>query len=187
MVYNPIHADTTNMSDTEFEKYIAGVVELISNKEGIKCEIIHNYIAKVDDGNYQIDVMVKNSFLGGENKTLIECKKYKYPVPREKVEILHSRVKSIGAHKGMLFSTSRFQEGAITFAKKHGIALVQVVDGKLQYEVRAFGAMDIEIPSWADLPKYSGVAISKIERGISCSYITPDHHDYLLNFIFDKE
>jgi restriction system protein len=173
------------MSDTEFEKYIASIAKLISNKERIECEVKHNHIAKVDDGNYQIDVIVKHTFLGSDNITLIECKKYKNPVPREKVEILYSRINSIGAHKGMLFSTSRFQEGAITFAKKHGIALVQVIDGKLQYEVRSIEEKHIEIPSWVDLPKYSGVAIAKIENGITCSYITPDCSDYLLNFILD--
>lgn len=101
----------------------------ISQNEGIKCNVKHNYIARVDDGNYQIDVMVKHTFLGGQFITLIECKKYKNPVPREKVEILYNRIRSIGAHKGMLFSTSRFKQGAIDFARKHGIALVQITDG----------------------------------------------------------
>lgn len=153
--YNPFHADTTNLSDTEFEKYIADVVKLISNKEGIECEVKHNHIAKIDDGNYQIDVIVKHTFLGSDNITLIEFKKYKNPVPREKVEILYSRINSIGAHKGMLFSSSRFQEGAITFAKKHGIALVQVIDGKLQYEVRSMEGNHIKIEySYAAEPQF---------------------------------
>jgi restriction system protein len=184
-VYNPIEANTTDMTDTEFEKYVANLVKQMSEKEGIKCSVKHNYIARVNDGNYQIDVIVEYTFLGGQFIILVECKKYKNPVPREKVEILYNRIRSIGAHKGMLFSTSRFQQGAIDFAKKHGIALVQVIDGKLLYNVKSVNIEKVEIPPWANLPKHCGVMVSKTSNGIRCSFITKEHDDAIINFLMN--
>lgn len=59
---------------------------------------------------------------------IAECKRYTNPVNREKVVILADKVKSLGAHKGILISTSGFQSGAHEYAKKHGIALIQILD-----------------------------------------------------------
>ncbi|WP_460948354.1 restriction endonuclease [Spirosoma daeguense] len=87
---------------------------------------------------------------GGRITVLAECKKYKTPVKREKVEILYSRLQSLGAHKGMIFSTSGFQLGAIEFAAKHGIALVRLREGKFSYETKSHDHRVIEIPPWAD-------------------------------------
>jgi len=42
--------------------------------------------------------------------------------------ILADKVKSLGAHKGILISTSGFQRGAYEYAVKHGIALLQIVN-----------------------------------------------------------
>ena len=62
-------------------------------------------------------------------KVLIECKRYGRPVEREKVAVLADKLRALGAHKGMMFSTSGFQKGALTYAQKHGIALVKVEAG----------------------------------------------------------
>ena len=61
-------------------------------------------------------------------KILAECKQHKKRVGRDKVEVLESRLRSLGAQKGLLLSTAGFQSGAIQFAEKHGIALIQVFD-----------------------------------------------------------
>lgn len=61
-------------------------------------------------------------------KVIAECKRYTSPVNREKVVVLADKVKSLGAHKGILISTSGFQSGAHEYAKKHGIALIQILD-----------------------------------------------------------
>jgi restriction system protein len=44
--------------------------------------------------------------------------------------VLNQKLESTGSHKGMIFSTSHFQKGAIGFAKAHGIALIHVESGK---------------------------------------------------------
>jgi Restriction endonuclease len=69
-------------------------------------------------------------FRGAIYRTLIECKRYSNPIEREIVMILLQKLQSTGSQKGMIFSTSPFQSGAIEFAKIHGIALVYVQWGK---------------------------------------------------------
>jgi Protein of unknown function (DUF4238) len=46
-------------------------------------------------------------------------------------------MQSVGAHKGVMFSTSGFQRGAVDFAKTHGIALVSVTEGRFMYETKS--------------------------------------------------
>lgn len=83
------------------------------------------------DGLYEIDVTVRFKFLCSfDLLCLVECKHVKHPVKREVVQLLHSKLGSTGAHKGMIFSTSGFQSGAVEFARTHGIALVHVTDGQ---------------------------------------------------------
>ena len=60
----------------------------------------------------------------------------------------------------MIFSTSGFQEGALEFAKSHGIATVQFTDGAATYFAKSFGRDSAaDVPLWADLPDYVGIWI----------------------------
>jgi len=81
------------------------------------------------DGIYEIDVTARFEVLGASFLVLIECKHHKNPIKREVVQVLYDRIRAVGAHKGMIFSTAKFQKGAIDFARAHGIALIQIVDG----------------------------------------------------------
>jgi hypothetical protein len=67
---------------------------------------------------------------------LVEAKLHKNPVKRELVQVLHQKVQSVGAHKGLMVSTAPYQTGAVIFAKAHGIALVTVTEGRFVYETR---------------------------------------------------
>lgn len=96
-------------------------------------KITHDTKIKAPDGKYQIDVYVEYTALGVHHKVLCECKKYKNRVNRDKVAILHRKLESIGAQKGILISTSDFQRGAIEYAKAHGIALIKVEDYHFEY------------------------------------------------------
>lgn len=97
--------------------------------------VAHDQKIEGHDSTYQIDVVAKfEAFAGADFTVLVECKKYATPVEREKVVVLHGKVQSLGAHKGMLFSTSGFQSGAVRYAKVHGIALLTVTDGVASYQ-----------------------------------------------------
>jgi restriction system protein len=86
------------------------------------------------DSTYQMDVLAKfQAIAGAEFIVLIECKKYRNAVERELVQVLHDKVRSVGAHKGMLFTTTGFQSGAVKYARVNGIALVSIIDGAATY------------------------------------------------------
>jgi restriction system protein len=88
----------------------------------------HREFMDSSDGTYEIDIVIRFGFAGLNYVTLVECKAYGSPVKREKVAELWAKVQSLGAHKGILFSTSGFQSGALKFALQHGIGLVHVAD-----------------------------------------------------------
>jgi restriction system protein len=114
------------------------------------------------DGEYIFDVTVRFSAMGVSYLTLIECKRYKDPVKRERVELLWSRMQSVSAHKGILFSTSGFQSGAIEYAKSKNIGLVTVADGRSAYEVRAEGSEPIPWDRMPDgIPRVVGWVIDE--------------------------
>ena len=86
------------------------------------------------DGEYTIDVTARFQALGGASFLIVaECKKHKNPIKREVVQELRDKQQSLGAQKAMVFATSSFQSGAIRYASKHGIALVQIVSGQAVY------------------------------------------------------
>jgi len=94
-----------------------------------------------EDGEYEIDASVEFTMLGGASFfVLVECraKKAGNRVERDEVLAFHSKILSLKAQKGIFFTTSGYQRGAVEYAKKHAIALVQVVDGKSTYITRAW-------------------------------------------------
>lgn len=80
------------------------------------------------DGDYEIDVVVRFKAFEVSYLTLVECKHLKRRVEREVVQVLRDRIQALGAHKGILFSTCGFQSGALEYAHKHGIALIQLAE-----------------------------------------------------------
>jgi hypothetical protein len=97
-------------------------------------EVKHLDAMKGVDGEYEFDVTIRFSmFVGMKVSICCECKKHKNAIKREVVQVLHSKVQSVGAHKGCIVSTAPFQKGALEYAKQHGIALLQLVGGNLAY------------------------------------------------------
>jgi restriction system protein len=105
------------------------------------------------DGEYIIDVVANFTALNVSFLVLVECKHQKRKVERKEVQVLHSKLQSTGAQKAILFSVSGFQEGAIEFAKNHGIALAQFVSGSTTWITRNFGNT-APPPSWVQIPLY---------------------------------
>jgi restriction system protein len=85
--------------------------------------VAHDVRLVGSDGIYQIDVLASYTTLGVKMMVLIECKHYSRPVLREMVQVLYDKMRATGAHKGILFSTAGFQDGAIEYALRHKIAL----------------------------------------------------------------
>lgn len=135
-MFVPGQESILEMTPTEFEKHSLLILsEQIKNLDN--CTFQHNKIIEVDDGNYQIDGYIEFEFMGIVYKTIVECKHYKSSIAREKVAILYDKIRACGAHKGVLVSSSNFQSGAIQYASKHGIALIQLTDSSSSYETRS--------------------------------------------------
>lgn len=118
----------TEMTPYQFEIQCLQLLDNLSNDLN-GCSIEHNQICITDDGQYQLDGVIEFECFGVKYKTIVECKKYNSRIKRSQIQILHDTIRSTGAHKGIFISTSSFQKGAMDYAKKHGIALLQIVDG----------------------------------------------------------
>lgn len=141
--YDPVQLTPRNF-EIEVRRFLVGLGTNLSNFQAL-----HDQVITKPDGDYQIDVYVTFEALGADFKVLIECKHHKRPVERQLVQVLHDRLASVGAHKGMIFSTGGFQSGALRYAKEHGIACVHVMDGKAVYGQKSIGN-PVQLPPWAE-------------------------------------
>ena len=102
-MYPPSANSNLEINATDFERLIRDWI-LKQGGELASLEVTHNAKVETYDSTYQIDVLVKfQAFAGAEFTVLVECKKYRSAVERELVQVLHDKVRSTGAHKGMLF------------------------------------------------------------------------------------
>lgn len=135
---NPYREFVASISPTEFEVLCLEILNSYAEAEHLSnFTIQHNIQIPVDDGTYQIDIYASFIAMGVEFKVITECKRYSASVSREKVAVLNDKIRSLGAHKGIMISTCGFQSGAYEYAKKHGIALLQVIDKNVLHIMNA--------------------------------------------------
>ena len=150
-----------NLTPKQFEQQ----VEKLLRKLGVGLTVFKvQRLEKIDaaDGVYEIDVTARFEALGASFLVLIECKHHISPIKREVVQVLFDRLRAVGGHKGMIFSTARFQKGAIEFAQAHGIALVQITDGRTMYATRTYDGVPALSP---EAPQYAEWIITMTEEG----------------------
>ncbi|HEY6095791.1 MAG TPA: restriction endonuclease [Gallionellaceae bacterium] len=134
----------------------------------------HREVVGGPDGDYEIDVTVRFSALGANFLVLVECKRHKNPVKREVIQSLYAKLLSLGAQKGVVFSTSGFQSGALEFAEAHGIATVQLTEGRTSWFTKSLDG-PTEPPPWANIDPIIGWLI----HGTSHSIVSRQHPEYL--------
>ena len=191
-MFLPGRESYTEMTPTEFEKYVVSMLETQYRQNGVEnVSFTHDATIVAHDGSYQIDGVISFSIMGIEYVTLVECKLYREPIKREQIQVLNDKIKSTGAHKGVFVTTSSFQSGAGLYAREHGIALIRIVDGSLQYETRGRGWFDKPtIPAWAQIKPYIMVWQEQTsDTSYTCSYIsTPsDFYSHLAKSIGGNE
>ena len=123
-----------------FDDYEIGVKNVLQSKGNYLTDfqIKRKETLQGIDGEYEMDVVARFTILdGAEIIVLIECKHHKNAIKRGLVQELQSKLSSVGAHKAMMFTTAKYQSGAIEFAKVHGISLVRFIDSELTYVVKA--------------------------------------------------
>ena len=124
------------------------------------------------DGEYIIDVVARFIALNVKFVALVECKHHKRKVERKDVQVLHSKLQSVGAQKAILFSVSGFQNGALEYAKVHGIALAQFSNGSTSWFTKSIGPPSPP-PQWAGFPQY----VAWWHHGNSISLLSEAHGD----------
>jgi len=125
-------------------------------------------------GTYEFDAIANFTVFGGALITvLVECKRYSSPVEREKVLALSAKIRDVGAHKAMIFSTSGFQSGAIEYAATQGIATIAFLDGKFAYFTRS--AIPTVTTPPPGLPRYVGNFIQLRSDVIHVTVISDGH------------
>jgi restriction system protein len=121
--------EIAELTPSEFEEHVREMLGL-SGCDLSDLRITRREVLQGAEGGYEIDVIVRFSALNANFVVLVECKHHKSPIKRDVVQVLFDRIRSTGAHKGIVFATSTFQRGAIEYAKQHGIALVKVTDSE---------------------------------------------------------
>ncbi|MFF3373813.1 restriction endonuclease [Streptomyces sp. NPDC002680] len=124
------------ITPSEFEKFVAH--QLLGSADSKVNDLVVTLHEKIvgTDGVYDFDATVRYRFAGMSFLVLVEAKLHKNPIKRELVQVLHQKVQSVGAHKGVMVSTAPYQTGALQFAKVHGIALVTVTEGRFVFNTR---------------------------------------------------
>jgi hypothetical protein len=74
-------------------------------------------------GSHDIDVWVGREIYGLEHQWIVECKHWRRRVTKQQVVVLKGIVDDVGADRGILFSNSGFQSGAISIAERSNITL----------------------------------------------------------------
>ena len=130
------------------------------------------------DGEYEIDVVARFKALGGAIfLVLVECKKHSNPIKRELVQALHTKHISLGAQKSLLVSTSKFQSGAMEYAQKHGIGLVQIVSGSAMYVQASTIMRHPEIPDTAE--DYAGFFYSPVQGTVMQAFTVRKNYGFV--------
>lgn len=120
----------------EFEEFVAGELLGAAGSEVDDLVVtVHEKIVGAD-GAYDFDATVRYRFAGMAFLVVVEAKLHRNPIKRELVQVLHQKIHSVGAHKGVMVATSSYQTGAVEFAKAHGIALVTVTESRFVFATR---------------------------------------------------
>jgi restriction system protein len=166
------------MTPIEFEIMVKDYIEDLG-KDLQDFKVIHNSHLAAHDGTYQIDVLASYTALNVEMVVIVECKRHSSAIKRETVQLLHDKLNSTGAQKGILFSTSGFQDGAISYALKHKIALVRMLPGSFQNITNS--AIKRELSALSDTPKF----MAECRYGRMLYYIKLGKLDGLRDYLLD--
>ena len=146
-------------------------------------QITHQGKVSGQGGEYAIDVLVRLTvFAGTQIVIFAECKRQRRPVERDEILALEAKLRDTGAHKGMLFSTSGFQEGALKLAAARGIATITVVPGEWLYETKSLNQPAVP-PPWANLPRFAGQFLTPLVDGYSCHTVDDEQSDVIRDFL----
>jgi len=178
--WNPLKP--CNVTPKEFEEQVLSWLKILSDDLN-SFSVGHLKHLSGSGGDYEFDEVAEFIILNGAIIiVLIECKRYSRPVEREKILSLYAKLQDVGAHKAIIFSTSGFQSGALSYAKDRGIACLTFVDGDFLYETKDVKG-DHKPPPWANIPRYAAILVEKENKSIHCSTISNNGIDSLRDWL----
>jgi hypothetical protein len=77
---------------------------------------------------HDIDVTARITSAGIAQLWIVECKKWKRAVPKERILTFSAIVADVGADRGLVFAENGFQAGAIRAARNTNLTLTSLVD-----------------------------------------------------------
>ncbi len=108
----------------EFEKFVA---ELYKDDGDVTVE--HNVTLKGKSGaSRQIDVLITRKTKLHSYQTMVECKYWNKRVERSVVDIVYAGMDDLNISKGVIFTTTGYEAGAIEYAKSKNIDIFLVRD-----------------------------------------------------------
>ncbi|MEM0978800.1 MAG: restriction endonuclease [Cyanobacteria bacterium P01_H01_bin.58] len=125
-------------------------------------------------GDYEIDASAELLVEAMKLIFLVECKHWSSPVSQDTVLAFESKLRDVGAHKGIIVSKSGFQKGAKKVATAHGIALWQydprrrpafksiVLSGDWEYAAREFEKKWLRRLRGTDFPAHDFVCYDNV-------------------------
>src|SRR4051794_5122992 len=129
VAYETAHYPPADMSPAEFEQFVVELLDSVTGLVDGLSVVLHDKLEGTD-GTYDFDATVRFGFGGLHFLVLVEAKRHKNPIKRELVQVLHDKLRSVGAQKAAMIATTSYQRGALDYAKTHGIALATVTEGR---------------------------------------------------------
>ncbi|MBD8572800.1 restriction endonuclease [Pseudomonas syringae] len=108
----------------DFERFVQGLYEGDGNV------LVERDVTETDrhGSKRQTDIKITRRVRFNTFTTLVECKRWKEPVSRDRIDVLAASIEALGASNGAIFTTTGFEAGAINAAKAKGIELFVVRD-----------------------------------------------------------
>ena len=179
--WNP--PDPVEVTPTEYEEQIASWLRATGGAFR-DFRVTHQAKLVGSSGEYAFDALAEfEIFHGAKVLVLIECKRHTDPVKRDDLLTLEAKLRDVGAHKAIVFSTAGFQSGAITYAAARGIATITFIDGKHTYVTRSTdGPRDP--PPWANVPRFAGWRVTSKEGTVGASLVSDRYPEALKEWLF---
>jgi len=102
--------------------------EVASLFEALGCKAELDKRVRGVRATHSIDVWVEFSHFGLPSRWVVECKRWRKSIPKEKVLSLKSVVEDVGADRGILVASVSFQRGATDAARETSIVLTSLTE-----------------------------------------------------------
>ena len=152
---------TLQLTPDQYEFSVKEFLEREAKCSRVRIEIEgkHKVTASGETDAYELDATADFDLLGVHFSVIVECKRYGRNVDRDEVLALHRKMQELGRHKAIMFATSGFQRGAVSYARKHGIALIALTPSGYSRITKS------KNPPVFDLPQHAHGWIFHIDDG----------------------